>query len=188
MTKEKVLKVLNDISSGDPAVWVAGSAAICPALADDIDVWALKGSRLKPKDFNPDVWVDLGPIAQTYGDVLPGIIARKEATLPGLAGGESIKIQVMLTDWIDIYYGLNYFDCSCHAWARGYDGRLAASKEATLPGKPIVAKSYQTSYCGNPNCEVCAQLNAQAKWHTERVEEFLKRYANTTPDMLWLPS
>jgi hypothetical protein len=192
VTPEKVLKILNDISSGDPHVWVAGSAAICPALANDVDIWVLGASKLKPKAFNPEVWASKPPLDfdPNYVDVIQGITTKREATIPSIAGSEAITIQVMFTTWADIYEGLKQFDCSCHVWARGWDGRLAATADSTLPGKPIKElTAYKENYFEEScSCSVCSAYKTKRDWYLQRVEEFTQRYANTAPDLLWLPT
>lgn len=185
MTPDKVLSTLRGIAGpDDDQVWVAGSAAICPALAQDIDIWSLAGSKLKPKQFNLDIWEEL-PVIDDYTDSIPGIISRFQTTMPALLGGEAIKVQVMLTSHKDIWNLLDYFDCSCHVYARNIYNCLSIDPEATLPGSPVKLLGNAEITLMEEGC-TCATCTNQ-RYHLARQAKFTDRYANVTPDQLWLP-
>jgi hypothetical protein len=168
----------------DSRVWVAGSAAIIPEKADDIDIWTLKKSSLKPEAFNMDLWEE--PLAPDgYSPmVLEGVTKRLQTTVPAIDGyTEAIKLQVMFTQHKTVFDLLETFDVSCHAWARNKAGFLVAHSKATLPGSPIVSL-LPSSGCDDPECS----CNEHHKLTAQRIEEFSKRYADTPASLCWLPA
>lgn len=187
MTSEKVMSTLNGIAGTDPKVWIAGSAAICPQLAEDIDLWVMAKSALKPEAFDLNIWTEMPLMGDEYTDAIPNITKRLEVTVPSLGAEPPLKVQVMFTQFKQPWQLLDYFDMSCHLYARNIEDILVVHKDATLPGSPIKLTGANNSLlakedgCPCPSCKV-------HDYHQQRIEEFTTRYANTTRDMLWLPS
>lgn len=185
ITRKRVLQALEALGA-DERVWVAGSAAIIPEKADDIDVWVLKKSGLKPEAFDGALWE---PILTPEGypeKSIAGVTKRIQTVVPAVEGWtEAIKLQVMFTSWGNIFDLLETFDVSCHAWARRQDGFLVAHPKATLPGSPIVR--LQGSLTGLCNCDDCKAL-AKTDLTETRIQEFTTRYANTKGGDCWLPN
>ena len=197
MTRDTVMGTLRSIAGEHDKVWVAGSAAICPDLAGDIDLWVMRKSGLKPEMFNKDIWADIGQEQfQNYNSAIPGITARLETTLPAVGDVAPLKIQIMFTDHPTIWDLMDYFDCSCHLYARDKDGCLAVDPEATLPGSPVrlvgPAAYLESADFDGPSavcdCNDCKKERANGNWHVARKEKFTQRYAHTTRELLWLPS
>lgn len=187
MTPEKVLEILKSTTSNSPAAWVAGSAAICPQLAEDIDIWLLgRGAIPKPMDYSPNIWTDLPPIGDEYTDTLSGVLARKKATIPAIGPNPAIKVQIMWTNWSAITVGLDQFYASCHKWARDLKGHFVGGSGATFPGQPIKLKEYpEWNGC---DCPQCSKAKSAAAYHQTRLADFTARYADPTKFVLWLPS
>lgn len=210
MTPADVKKALNALGPDDK-VWVAGSAAICPALAEDIDIWILKKSNLLAEKFSSAIWNQVDPTE--YQSNVHGISSIREVHIEGGKYWPEQKIQVIHTTHKTIFDLLYSFDVSCHCFARNRHDYFVARPGATLPGQPIKilngATEYQVNYpstskCGGP-CSECwpdtPDNNPPEDYVDEgvkptttltktgkRLQEFTARYANTTPDMLWLPS
>lgn len=196
VTRQQVISTLTTLDADRKHVWVAGSSAIYPEKADDIDIWVFPKSDLKVEAFNETLWEDFP--APSYGNSLP-IKARRQATVPGGPWGDPVKIQVMFVENCkDIFYLLNCFDVSCHAWARNVEGYLVGHPKATFPGQPIhwINEPLQanTNYlCAEGSCGVCDKTWAALKAAHKpdgptRLEDLTTRYAGTTTDLLWLPA
>jgi hypothetical protein len=165
MTKETILKAINALKA-DKYVWVAGSAAICPALAEDIDIWVFPKSSVKYEQFDQNIWTP--PSAEQAANYPPSLAVHKlEVAVPSSDFWEGHKIQVMFVQphIKNIKLLLDQFDCSCHRYARDKDGYLMAHPLATLPGAQIT-------------------LFSQAEYSIKRKEDFTLRYANNP--ILWL--
>jgi hypothetical protein len=207
ITRKRVLEVLTALEADD-RVWVAGSAAIMPEKADDIDLWVMKKSELKAEVFEPSIWTDLQIAAEApgyEGSTIPGITKRLQCVVPGIEGfGDGFTIQIMFTSFKSPMDLLEHFDVSCHAWARNKDGFLVASPKATVPGSPIVRLKPPTEnpyadyiFCPD-DCETCDSVKEKiAAWQAthlsedltdKRIQEFTLRYADTTLDMCWMPA
>lgn len=192
MTKTDVLSALSGVGKMDPAnVWVAGSAAIIPALAEDIDIWVIDSKVIKPKMFSPSLWTHYE--LPTYGSIIP-LTAKIGCVIPPLFPQMSeLKIEVMFTQGLkSIFDLLVYFDAPCHAFARNLAGFFVAGLDATLPGVPMPVPPDPDEMPAEHNCK-CA--NCQAGYnkevlHRKRIITFNERYADAekTRQLLWLPS
>jgi hypothetical protein len=195
ITRKRVLEVLTALEA-DERVWVAGSAAIMPEKASDIDLWVMKKSDLKAEAFEPAVWNDIGLLPGNY-EVIPGITKRLQCNVPGIEGfGDGLTIQIMFTSFKQPWELLEHFDVSCHAWARNKEGILVASPKATVPGSPIVRlkqkgpdwlQGFEIS-CECDDCQKAKILITEPDLTDTRIQEFTLRYADTTRDMCWLPA
>lgn len=79
------MNVLDAIGADDRA-FIAGSAAIAPAHADDIDVFVLPGSKVAKKEFDSFIWEPLNLSHSTYsGGLFSGeaLWAAKECAAGG---------------------------------------------------------------------------------------------------------
>jgi hypothetical protein len=211
MTKQTVNEVLENVGLADPRVWVAGSAAIYPEKAEDIDLWVMKNAKLKPEAFDAELWAEKPqPPKESGYPSNPQITKRLELQLPQVLGSAPLKIQVMFTDFLGPMELLDTFDASCHAYARNAQGFLVVHPKATRPGSPIVRlkgsssdwwitysdedfeKWYNNSVecCSSckKNAEMFKNLRLQGDLTSKRIQEFTQRYADTTPDLLWLPA
>lgn len=161
ITKEFVLSILNDINA-DNRVWVAGSAAICPTLAGDVDIWISAKSKVKPELFDVNVWPEFS--VPEYGS-LP-VSKRIQGS------HEGNKIQFMfLNEGASIWDLLSGFDMSCHAWARNRAGFFIGAPGATFPGQPITILNNDELVISN-----------------ERKAKFKARYVGAPPTLpLWHP-
>lgn len=177
-TRAQVLSTLKSINADDK-VWVAGSAAIYPELASDIDIWILPKSHLKATDFAPEMWTDITS-THDYPNLTIACSKRLELVVPEGIWGPALKVQVMFPQVKQIWELLDQFDVSCHAWARNKDGYLIAHPDATLPGSPIKwineppdmdikdpyyeddfgnFEMFETQVCTKGTCEICDGQN-----------------------------
>lgn len=113
--------------------WIAGSAAIAPRQASDIDVWVLDTPDATAlREHAQKTWGGLacwhaGPSIPAVDDENAGgfsgagasEFARKGIALVGQAtpGGQDQPIQVLTIGYKTIDELLASFDLSCHAWA-----------------------------------------------------------------------
>lgn len=209
MTPTSVMTALKTLEP-DRKVWIAGSAAICPALASDIDIWVLPKSTLKPEAFSPDIWTEFG---ENYTSIAHKSIQCIIPAQPPYWPASRIQVMFVNEHIANIYDLLETFDVSCHAYGRNKDGFLVVHPKATIPGKLInwINQPYDSSddddeasnnWCPQGECETCdgywaLKEAADAANPPEpkseapklsRIERFTLRYANTTPELLWLPS
>jgi hypothetical protein len=192
ITRQKVREVLKALEV-DEKVWVAGSAAIMPEKASDIDLWVMKKSTVKAEVFEPSIWTDIGKLPDGY-EVIPGITKRLQCNVPGIEGfGDAFTIQIMFTQFRQPWDLLEHFDVSCHAWARNKDGFLVASPKATVPGSPIVRLKSKGNYdwanaCDCEDCKKFQKTLIEPDLTDKRIQEFTLRYADTKGADCWLPS
>lgn len=124
-----------------PKVVVAGSAAICPEKAQDIDIWILGGhmpKSVEETDFFPIATDPPEPINLTsYATQLANQVCCA-ATFKAAAseGGWLRKIQVFhFASWaaMNVEKLLGQFDLSCHAWAWSPGAGYQGLPQSTLP-------------------------------------------------------
>jgi hypothetical protein len=133
-----VLGVLSDLITigGDPHIFVAGSAAIRPDKAEDIDVWVPKGSVFDPKKLPKDIWFARDSREDGYSNVIPVRYKYESATWD-----PAFSVQIMwLGECLRPIELLNLFDVSCHAYALLADGTQVKAPWATRPGDPITVR------------------------------------------------
>lgn len=200
MTKEIVLTTLRNLNA-DARVWVAGSAAIVPDLAGDLDIWVEATSTLKYESFNLDLWEEKPQLYKS----LP-VDHKLQVTF------NNLKIQVMfLEKGVSIFDLLGKFDVSCHQFARNVNGVFIAGSQATFPGTPIhqLQPDYEPApflddeplggYCADDSgCMVCkghkTSLVAKKLYETlvppmtssQRVKKFTERYESVGNISLWI--
>lgn len=159
LTKEEVLEILN-LFPHSAKVWCAGSAAIAPETADDIDIYLLPGQG-KVKMFEEPVPVEhsslhilrLSTGAHTVELVVDSLMPIDvSAYAPQLQeklqfayafemsakeGGWRRKVQLFrftkASGILTVVDLLNNFDLSCHAWAIDQAGNRVSHLKATVP-------------------------------------------------------
>lgn len=155
-TTQTVLKLLNKFSDN---TWVAGSAAIAPHKADDIDVYFLSPNLPLLAQVATPFGSFSVPSHTTYPTSDAKILTIIDTEF------EDHKVQLIWSGHTCIHALLASFDVSCHAWAINKLGQRVHHPDATLPGEPIKF--------------ICPNEKSQA-----RLEEFTKRY-QLEADQLW---
>lgn len=162
------LPKMRDVLSLFPSTaYIAGSAAVRPQQADDIDIFltnipAHEGILL-PEQLNLEIkWLSAA--------LKPGIISEC-APVANYANSNNMAcyeghyhdtlIHVILSIYPCIVEILDHFDVSCHAWAVNLEGKIEKAPWSTFPGWKI--RQGPNIY---PNA-----LNT-----AKRIEEFTKRY------------
>lgn len=135
LTKHGVLQILNLFppNKSYESFICAGSAAIRPETANDVDIFTVGMSPVGAAYTLLDI-MGLGWKMKDKGHYASNpIIDRIFETFI-----EGSMVQLIITQGIKTVNDLlNSFDCSCHAWAIDRDGFMTRHPKATLPGKPI---------------------------------------------------
>lgn len=162
----------------DDKVYVAGSAAIVPELAGDVDIWVGGKSKFKPSNLDMGVWAEKTCPSDIEGYESLPVDYRYEAFVPG-PDNLMVKVQIMfLTPGTSIWDLLAQFDCCCHMFARTRAGNM-------MVGKAAVSPSVYPLY---PHINVEGKNEGQVQFTKERRDKFVERYKNTHWGDLWLPN
>lgn len=119
----------------DSQIVVAGSAAICPVAAGDVDVWFIGDRQVslppaglfEPLELNEVTLNTIYPPGASFRVVANGV------------GHEGVRIQLLKSSCRTVEGLLDTFDLSCHAFAINRNTERWHHPRATLPGLPMHA-------------------------------------------------